>query len=252
MKSIVLLGTGNVATNLFHALQETQNFKIIQVYNHKKTGLLDFRSVPTTIKYEEILPADIYIIAVKDDQISKVSRQLKTEDALVVHTAGGISMEILNTHKRTGVLYPLQTFSKKRPINFENIPICIEAQTQSDRKILDNLGKELRGKIYNINSGQRRSLHLAAVFVCNFVNYLYSEGEQICRNNDIPFEILLPLIQETAHKVSLMSPMEAQTGPAIRNDKEVIEAHLEQLTAEQQKIYSLLTHSIQHLHGKEL
>ena len=252
MKSIVLLGTGNVATNLFLALQKTDNFKIIQVFNHRNSGLERFTSIPTTSRYEEILPADIYVIAVKDDQILNVSNHLNSGDALVVHTAGGISMDILETHNRTGVFYPLQTFSKNRPIDFKGIPLCIEAKNERDLQILDKLATDLSGNIFKINSEQRKSLHLAAVFVSNFVNYLYSEGEQICRDNDIPFEILLPLIKETAHKVSIMNPIEAQTGPAMRNDRKVIEAHLEQLTTEQKKIYSLLTPSIQHLHGKEL
>lgn len=252
MKSIVLLGTGNVATNLFLALKKSQNFKTIQVYNHNDSSLESFKAVPTTTNYKEILPADIYVISVKDDQILNVSRQLNSGNALVVHTAGGISMDILNRHKRTGVFYPLQTFSKIRPIEFYNIPICIESKNENDLQILEELAAELSGNFYTINSEQRKSLHLAAVFVSNFVNYLYTEGEQICRNNNIPFEILLPLIKETAHKVSLMNPIEAQTGPAIRNDKKVIEAHLEQLSPEQKKIYSLLTQSIQNLHGKEL
>lgn len=252
MKSIVLLGTGNVATNMFLALQKAQNFKIIQVFNHKSNSLERFKSVPTTCEYEEILPADIYVIAVKDDKIINVSRKLNSKLALVVHTAGGIAMDILNSHPRAGVLYPLQTFSKKKQVKFENIPICIEAKSEVDLQMLAKLAVELTGNVYKIDSIQRKSLHVAAVFVSNFVNYLYSEGEQICLKNDIPFEILLPLIKETAHKVSLMSPLEAQTGPAVRNDRVVIETHLEQLTGDQKKIYSLLTHSIKHLHGKEL
>ncbi len=252
MKSIVLLGTGNVATNLYRALKKTQNFKIIQVFNHNPASLKNFETVPGTSKFEEILPADIYIIAVKDDQILNVSEKLNAGDALVVHTAGGISIDLLNTHRRTGVFYPLQTFSKARPIEFANIPICIESNNINDLQLLEVLASELGGKFFHINSIQRKSLHVAAVFVSNFVNYLYTEANQICNRNDIPFEILVPLIRETAHKVSLMDPREAQTGPAKRNDLKVIEAHLEQLNPEQKKIYSLLTQSIQNLHGKEL
>jgi len=252
MKSIVLLGTGNVATNLFHALKKTQNFKVIQVFNHNGKSLESFINVPTTTKYDEILTADIYVIAVKDDHLINVSSHLNAGDALVVHTAGGMPMNILDTHTRTGVLYPLQTFSKISPIEFKDIPLCIESTNKNDLEILENLAAELSGNFYRINSSQRKSLHLAAVFVNNFVNYLYTEGDKICRNNDIPFEILLPLIKQTALKVSLMSPREAQTGPAIRNDQKVIEAHLEQLNSGQKEIYSLLTHSIQYLHGKEL
>lgn len=252
MKSIVILGTGNVAFHLFRALKKTSNFKVIQVFNHQPTSLEAFRDVPTTTNYDEILPADIFIISVKDDKISNVSKNLNSRDALVVHTAGGKTMNILNKHKRTGVIYPLQTFSKKRDIVFENIPVCIEANSDNDLKLLENLATEISGNIYKIDSTQRSSLHVAAVFVSNFVNYLYSEGEQICLKNDIPFEILLPLIRETAEKVTNISPGDAQTGPAIRNDQEVINSHMEMLNEDQKKIYLLLTQSIQHLHGKKL
>src|SRR5690606_8488038 len=252
MKSIVLLGTGNVATHLFTAINKTLSFKIVKVYNHNYKRLENIKDVPVTTKCEEISQDDIYLIAVKDDQITRVSQNLKSNDSLVLHTAGGKSMEILNTHPRTGVFYPLQTFSKKKEMEFDNIPICLEAGNEDDYHILENLAGELKGKVYRIDSAQRRSLHVAAVFVSNFVNYLYTEGEQICRENKIPFEILLPLIKETAHKASLMSPYDAQTGPALRNDREVMEGHLAQLTPQQQEIYTLLTHSIQNLHGKEL
>ncbi len=252
MKSIIILGTGNVATHVFRALKNTSNFEVIQVFNHQPSSLEGFKTVPTTSNYDEILPADIYLIAVKDDQISKVSENLNSRNSLVVHTAGGKAMDILNRHNRFGVFYPLQTFSKKRDIEFYHIPVCIESNNESDLQLLESLAGEISRNVYKINSAQRRSLHVAAVFVSNFVNYLYSEGENICIKNDIPFEILLPLIKETAQKVTNMSPREAQTGPAIREDREVINSHMEQLDEEQQKIYALLTRSIQNIHGKKL
>lgn len=252
MKSIVLLGTGNVGTNLFNALKETRGFKVIQVYNHRKNSLNNFKNVPTTTKFEEIADADIYLIAVKDDFILNVSQSLRGKNALVIHTSGGKSIDILNIHNRRAVFYPLQTFSKQRIIDFDNLPVCIEAISKNDLKILEDLAKELKGKVYHINSAQRKSLHVAAVFVNNFTNLLYTEAEEICLKNDVPFEILLPLINETASKVGFMRPIEAQTGPALRNDREVIKAHLEQLNSQQKEIYNLLTKSIQNLHGKEL
>lgn len=252
MKSIVLIGTGNVATHLFKALSNFQDFRIIQVYNYNPESLAPFPNVPVTSNPEEIFKADIYLIAVKDDAISSVSQTIKAGEGLVLHTSGSVTLEALEKHRRTGVFYPLQTFSKGKDVDFKNIPVCIEAGNINDLEILENLAREVSHKVYHITSLQRKSLHLAAVFVSNFVNHLYTEGEQICKQNDIPFEILLPLIEETAHKVTQMSPADAQTGPAKRNDKEVINAHLEQLNEQQQKIYSLLTTSIQKLHGKEL
>lgn len=253
MKSIVLFGAGNVATHLFRAISNTPKFRVVQVFNHKPENLLLFKSiVETTSNIEKVVPADIYLIAVKDDAISNIVEGLNFQGALVVHTAGAVPLDILKNLDRTGIFYPLQTFSKIKPVDFENIPICLEASNEEDMLILEELAGSISNKFFRIDSAQRKSLHVAAVFVSNFVNYLYSEGEAICTANNIPFEILHPLILETAVKVKELSPGEAQTGPAKRNDTKVIQAHLDMLGGNQKEIYSLLTKSIQHLHGKEL
>ncbi|TVZ27771.1 putative short-subunit dehydrogenase-like oxidoreductase (DUF2520 family) [Gillisia sp. Hel_I_86] len=253
MKRIVLFGTGNVATHLFEAYNNSANYKIIQVYNHASTSLQHFKDeVEITTDLDEITPADIYILALKDDILAKVSQKMKETDALVLHTAGAVSIEVLNKFKNHGVFYPLQTFSKHKKVNFTKIPICIETNTIANTIILKELASEISGKVFEISSEQRKSLHVAAVFVSNFVNFLYTEGEKICNNNQVPFEILHPLILETASKAINMGPKDAQTGPAKREDQEVINSHLEFLNEEQQNIYSLLTLSIQNLHGKEL
>ncbi|CAM4327860.1 Rossmann-like and DUF2520 domain-containing protein [Gillisia hiemivivida] len=253
MKRIVLFGTGNVATHLFEAYKNSDNFKIIQVYNHASETLQAFKDqVAITTNLDEIAPADIYIFALKDDVLAELSKKTKETDALVLHTSGAVSKEVLNKFKNHGVFYPLQTFSKNKEVDFSNIPICIEANTKANTNSLKELGSEISEKIFEISSQQRKSLHVAAVFVSNFVNFLYTEGEKICQDNLIPFEILHPLILETASKVTKMSPLESQTGPAKRKDQDVINSHLELLNEEQQKIYSLLTLSIQNLHGKEL
>jgi predicted short-subunit dehydrogenase-like oxidoreductase (DUF2520 family) len=253
MNHIVLFGTGNVATHLFDAFKNSEDFKIIQVYNHASESLQAFKDqVAITTNLDEIAPADIYILALKDDVLAELSKKIKETDALVLHTSGAVSKEVLNKFKNHGVFYPLQTFSKNKEVDFSNIPICIEANTKASTNSLKELASEISEKIFEISSQQRKSLHVAAVFVSNFVNFLYTEGEKICQDNQIPFEILHPLILETASKVTKMSPLESQTGPAKRKDQDVINSHLELLNEEQQKIYSLLTLSIQNLHGKEL
>lgn len=253
MKRIVLFGTGNVATHLFEAYKNSYDFKIIQVYNHAPKSLQAFKDkVLITTELEEVLPADIYIFALKDDIITQVSQKMKETDALVVHTSGAVSLKVLEKFKRHGVFYPLQTFSKNKKVDFSKIPVCVEANTNADKDLLKKLALEISSQVFEISSEQRKSLHVAAVFVSNFVNFLYTEGEKLCKDNKIPFEILHPLILETASKVTKMSPLEAQTGPAKRNDQEVINSHLELLNEDQQKIYKLLTLSIQSLHGKEL
>tara|TARA_R100000935_G_C2825029_1_gene161816 strand:+ start:95 stop:856 length:762 start_codon:yes stop_codon:yes gene_type:complete len=253
MKHIVLFGTGNVATHLFEAFKNSEKFKIIQVYNYASESLQAFKDlVAITTDLKEIIPADIYILALKDDVLIPISQQIAESDALVVHTSGAVSLDSLNKFKNHGVFYPLQTFSKNKEVDFSNIPICIEASTEENTNFLKELASEISEKIFEISSQQRKSLHVAAVFVSNFVNFLYTEGEKICLDNQIPFEILHPLITETASKITKMSPLESQTGPAKRKDQDVIDSHLDLLDENQQEIYSLLTQSIQNLHGKEL
>ena len=250
MTSIVLFGAGNLATHLFKAFLKADKFKVIQVYNHKLESLEFFKNkTKTTTNLADVLPADIYLLALKDDVIQELAQKVIYKKALVLHTSGATPMSVFDNFERFGVFYPLQTFSKNKAVDFKNIPICIEANNEQDLQLIDQLAREVSEKVYRISSDQRKSLHVAAVFVSNFVNYLYTEGQDICERNQIPFEILHPLILETASKIIDLSPKEAQTGPATRNDLAVINSHLELLNEEQQKIYQILTGSIQKLHG---
>lgn len=154
-------------------------------------------------------------------------------------------IDILDKKNHRGVFYPLQTFSKETKIKFSQVPICIEATNDKDLETLHELASKVVKNTYTISSEQRKSLHIAAVFVCNFVNHLYKIGNDICVEKYVPFEILKPLIEETANKINFLSPSQAQTGPAKRNDTKTIEEHLNSLTNENQKeIYKLLTQSI--------
>lgn len=253
MKRIVLFGTGNVATHLFEAFRNSTKFEIIQVYNHTFNSLQNFsEKVEITTDLASLKPADIFILALKDDVLAEFSEKLKETNALVLHTSGAISIDVLKNFQNHGVFYPLQTFSKNKKVDFSQIPICLETNSSSNTQLAQELALEISGKVFEISSEQRKTLHVAAVFVSNFVNFLYTEGESICKENRVPFEILHPLILETAQKAVNISPKEAQTGPAKRNDQKVISSHLELLNKKQQEIYSLLTLSIQNLHGKEL
>lgn len=253
MKSIVIFGAGNVATHLFNAFSGAKNFKVTQVYNHNGNSLEFFKNkVNTTTYLNEVVPAEIYLLALKDEAIPAIAKKIIHREALVLHTSGATPLSVLEKFEQHGVLYPLQTFSKKRPVDFSNVPLCIEANSEIALREIAELAEELSQNIYNISSEQRKALHVAAVFVSNFVNFLYTEGEEICRENEIPFEILHPLILETASKITDLSPTEAQTGPAKRRDMEIIKSHLEQLHGDRKKIYQLLTESIHNLHGKKL
>ena len=154
-------------------------------------------------------------------------------------------MEALSKRNRKGVFYPLQTFSKNREVNFNTIPICIEAKEEADLELLTNLGNSLSEKVVEIDSDERSKLHLAAVFVNNFVNHLYAIGDDILGNNELSFDLLHPLIEETASKVKTLSPSEVQTGPARRGDQKTIEKHLHLLTeGPESELYQQLTESL--------
>ena len=253
MIKVVLIGSGNVAQHLIKAFAKSATIDVTQVFSRKKEALIPLLdSNKITDNFNDLAEADLYIIAVSDDAIAAVSSQLPFENRLVVHTSGSVSLDALDKKNRKGSFYPLQTFSKKAEVDFSQIPIFLESENESDFELLKNVAEIVSNKVYKINSEQRKALHVSAVFVNNFVNHLYQIGNEICVENNVPFEVLKPLILETANKVMTLSPKEAQTGPAIRNDKQTIASHLDFLLDENQKnIYKTLTQSIQN-NGKKL
>ena len=172
---------------------------------------------------------------------------------MVVHTSGGIPVNAISNHDRRGVFYPLQTFSSERAVDFGKVPICIEAKDPKDLKLLHHLASSMSTMVYEIDSDQRKQLHLAAVFANNFTNHMYVLAQQICEENDLPFDMLKPLILETAQKIELESPLLMQTGPAIRHDVSVLQLHAELLgDGTRGAIYELISKSIQNQkHGLE-
>lgn len=253
MIQIVILGTGNVATHLIKAFENAANVEVVQVFNRNSRGFdeLPFKG-NTTTEISSLKNADCYIISVPDDAVQTLSASIPFENRLVVHTSGSVSVSELDPKNRRGVFYPLQTFSKERGVDFSEIPVCIEAENVADIKILNALALSVTNSVYEINSDKRKQLHLAAVFVCNFVNHLYQIGYELTENNGIPFSILKPLIKETANKIENASPKAMQTGPAKRDDMKTIEKHLNSLEQPLQKeIYKLLSQSIQETYGRE-
>jgi len=253
MIKVVLIGSGNVAHHLIEAFAKSKIVEVTQVFSRQKESVSPlFDSNKITDDYNNLAKADLYIIAVSDDAIATVSSQLTLKNRLVVHTSGSVSLDVLDKKNRKGSFYPLQTFSKKKAVDFSQIPICLESENDSDFELLDKVAQSISNTVFKINSEQRKALHVSAVFVNNFVNHLYQMGNEICEANKVPFQILKPLILETANKVMTLSPAAAQTGPAIRNDKQTIASHLDFLLEENQKnIYTILTQSIQN-NGKKL
>lgn len=252
MITVILLGAGNVATHLYNALSRSEHTEVRQWYNRSIDSIRSFKNdVEITDNIEELKVSDIYILAISDDSITKVSKDLPFSNRFVVHTSGSVNIHDLDKKNTRGVFYPLQTFSKSASVNFENVPICIESEDKTKIKLLNELAQSLGSPVYKINTEQRQTLHLSAVFVNNFVNQLYRIAHEISDAKSINFEILKPLIKETAKKVQELSPYMAQTGPAKRNDLKTIKKHIKQLEKEEHKtIYKLLTKSIQKTHGR--
>ncbi len=248
--NIVFIGAGSLATHLSLALKK-QGYTIVQVYSRTIQSakiLADKLDCTYTIDPQKVInSASIYFVAINDSAYEEVLPKIDFNARLVVHTAGSMPMHALAPYScNIGVFYPLQTFSKERDICFREIPIFFEAEKQNNAELLKKMAEDLSGRVFEINSEQRRDLHLAAVFCCNFVNHLYMLSADIVEHNGLDFEILMPLIRETASKIGEMHPAVAQTGPAVRYDKNIINNHLALLENDKvkQKIYELLSTSI--------
>lgn len=251
IQNIVFIGAGNVATQLALTFKNA-GVEILQIFSRSESSACELaervEAKHTTDLKKLNSEADLYIISITDNAIEDLVVQLSLNDNLVVHTSGSVSIEILQgISNNFGVFYPLQTFSKSRAVEFENIPLCIEANNSENLKCLKTLANLISNRVYDVNSGQRKVLHLAAVFACNFPNYMYSIAEEITKQADIDFDMLRPLIKETAEKVMQINPMEAQTGPAKRGDEKIMSEHLKMLSdfPEFKEIYKLISVAIQ-------
>ncbi|MGQ7870811.1 Rossmann-like and DUF2520 domain-containing protein [Sunxiuqinia sp. sy24] len=248
IQNISLVGAGNLATQLGKALKQA-GLHIIQVYSRTETSAKALAAVlecPYTTDLSTLLKSDLVIVSVKDDALEQVLSQIKGSSK-VVHTGGSVPMDILASYfNKFGVFYPLQTFSKKRDVDFSSIPICLEANTPEFYDELQKLADRLSKTVSFVNSEQRKILHLAAVFTCNFVNHFYQIGDSLLEDKGMDFSMLQPLILETAQKVKDLKPIDAQTGPAVRFDETIINKHLNLLSdkPELQKIYSFVSESI--------
>lgn len=230
---IVCIGSGNLATNLTLAWKEA-GILVEQVFSRTEANakaLAEQLGCAWTTSTEEIInDADLYLFSLKDSALEAVASKLPKDNGLWVHTAGSMPLSVFEPFTtRRGVIYPLQTFSKSRRVNLDNVPFFLEANLEEDKAILEQLARAVSRDVRFLPSEKRRHLHLAAVFACNFVNHIYALADDILREEGIPFEVLLPLIDETAAKVHRLTPREAQTGPAIRYDENVIDKHLAML-----------------------
>jgi predicted short-subunit dehydrogenase-like oxidoreductase (DUF2520 family) len=247
---ITLIGSGNVATHLAAAFKNAGH-RIVQVYSRQmqNAALLAYHVKAEPIDDLILIDpeTDLFVIAVKDDAIGIIAEQLAPLNKLMVHTSGATDLfALLAFSDNVGVFYPLQTFSKTKEVDFRNVSLCIEATDQNIAKRLKELAQTISNKGYDIDSAQRKTLHLAAVFACNFPNYLYNIAQQILAEHNLDFDLIRPLILETAEKVQNNLPVAIQTGPAVRNDETTMNNHLQLLkgSPQLQQLYTLLSQGI--------
>lgn len=250
------IGAGNLAFHLAKSLR-SKDFHINQIYNRtidKARELAEITKSDYTSSLLEIdKTADVYVVAIKDSVLDELLSNINFQDKLVVHCSGSMPLSVLEKHTMNyGVIYPLQTFSRKREVKFSDIPVFIEANSSANLEILRIIAGSISGNVSEADSEQRQMLHISAVFACNFVNHLYSVADELLKSKNIGFDVLKPLILETALKVQELQPIEAQTGPAVRFDKNIIEKHLSKLayTEEYRQLYELISKSIFEHHKK--
>jgi predicted short-subunit dehydrogenase-like oxidoreductase (DUF2520 family) len=249
--NISIIGIGNVGSALAIRLHQ-KGHRIVQLFSrdHEKAAKLaqEVDAQPCS-KLHNILPgADIYILAVHDDAIAKVAQAISVGDALVVHSSGATPLDVFEgIVANYGVFYPLQTFSPAYPPDFSELPICISANKPENLQCLVDLAKTICPNVYTITEAQRQALHVAAVFVNNFTNHLFSIAHEICDQEEVDFNILKPLIRQTVRKIEQSVPSTVQTGPAARGDEGTITRHfkwLDQNRLDYEAIYQILTNSI--------
>ncbi|MEN0052714.1 MAG: DUF2520 domain-containing protein [Mucilaginibacter sp.] len=247
---ITIIGSGNVATHMAAAFKNAGH-RIIQVYSRQiqHAAMLAYHvGAEATDDLEAIFPdTDIFIISIKDDAIAGMVEALIKHQKLIVHTSGATGLSTVRAFTDyAGVLYPLQTFSKSKEVDFFTVPLCIEGADESITKLLKELAATISNNVYVVSSADRKILHLAAVFACNFPNYLYGIAQQLLADHGMDFNMLRPLIMETAQKVQTQLPALVQTGPAVRNDRVTMDAHLQLLSNQPQlqEIYTLLSQAI--------
>lgn len=247
---IVIIGSGNVATHLALALSDKCN--VVQIFSRDIRNALFLAkqisdSCLATDSAEKLIDADAYIVSIKDDAIMSFLQDVpdSKKNALWIHTSGSIPRDVFDkSFPQNGVLYPLQTFSKNVDIKMAEVSFFVEG---SDKEVSDkiySLAEMMSQHIYYADSELRKKLHIAAVFACNFTNYMYSIANDLLKKDNIPFSVLIPLIKETTRKATVTTPDNAQTGPAYRGDTDIVANHLSILDGEEKDIYELLSNAI--------
>ncbi|MCQ2606100.1 MAG: F420-dependent NADP oxidoreductase [Bacteroidales bacterium] len=254
--NVVIIGAGNVGTHFARALKSA-NIPVLQVVSRTMKSAVELASelgCSFATDYQDINPhGDIYILCVSDDSISSIVRQLPIQDKLVVHTSGSVGIKVFYDYATNyGCIYPLQSFSKFKDLNYAEIPVFVEANTEENQQILIDLMKQITPHVQVLSSQQRAIIHLCGVLVNNFSNHLYTLAEMMMKDNQLQFELLKPLLKETYEKMLKYSPYISQTGPAVRNDEIILQRHRDLLADNPDvlNIYNAMTESIKKTHSE--
>lgn len=251
--NVSFIGSGNLAWHLAPALDNT-DFAVKEIYSHnpKNAKALAERlyqgEVKTSLDFS-LSRSRIFIIAVSDDAIPEIAQQIiLPEEAILVHTSGSQPLSLLgySPTQNIGVFYPLQTFTKSKKVDFNDIPILIESENSFTEKALLSMGKAISKKVMKISSAHRKALHVSAVFASNFTNHMLTLSQEIMKENKLDFDLLKPLIVETMNKGLSIGPEKSQTGPAKRGDLEILDAHMEFLKDKEEvaEIYRIISQDI--------
>lgn len=252
MQKISIIGAGNVAWHLAKVLHQ-KGFEIVEIYsrnpqNAQTLAKLVGAKVRENLNFCEN-PSDLLLIAISDNALAEVVKKLQvSSQTIVAHTSGSVEIEVFEgLSHHFAVFYPLQTFSKNRTVDFKQIPICLEAKEEKIYTFLEKIAQKISSNVSRINSEQRKILHIAAVFACNFVNHLLAISKNILDKEHISFDLLKPLIEETINKaLASIHPKNVQTGPAVRGDNLIMQKHIDYLakTHQEQEIYKILSENI--------
>ena len=250
IQKIILIGAGKLATNFGISLKNS-GYNIVQVYNRTSLSGLHLADTLSSAYIDDLQflsgEADLYCICVSDSSLESVARKIHSNKKLVIHFSGTISIDVLKQCSGNyGVIYPPQTFTKQNIVEFDDIPLCVEANSVENQRKLSDFAYTLSKKVFPVTFLQRKVIHLSSVFAGNFSNFLFSISESLLKEQSLPMELVLPLIERTASNARATAIFSRQTGPAIREDQEVIKTHLALLSNsnEYREIYRLLTESI--------
>jgi len=250
IQKIALIGAGKLATNLAFTLKK-RGFTILQVYNRSREPGTKLAGKVSSSYIDDLRKlsgkADLYALAVSDAALYEVSAGIRLRDQLVIHFSGTAEIGLLkDSSANYGVLYPPQTFTMRRSAGFLNIPLCIEANNSESERRLAAFAATLSDKVYRVSSGQRRTIHLSAIFAGNFTNFMYSIAEVLLAGNGLPMTLLEPIIEKTKANARRRNIFSLQTGPAVREDLEMIETHLDLLSGkpEFREVYRVISESI--------